>query len=152
MRTGRTQARRKWLELQATGIRLAELLGPTKRVTGTGVIDGEITLRTDARGLWIERGELHARTAGTLQVTDAAWRKSVVEIKSSTIPVQKAVATALMDFKYDTLTADLAGPGNGPELRITTRGRGQRNKQELDIAIGVRGVRDSAARLMKGHQ
>jgi hypothetical protein len=139
--------------VQARGLRLAALLSPTKRITGTGLIDGKIALRTDARGLWIERGELHARTPGSVQVTDAEWRKSVATMKASPLPVQAALTTALMDFTYDTLVVELAGPGPGSpsELRVTARGRGQRNKQELDIAIGVRGIRDSAARLTKGH-
>ncbi len=135
--------------VRATGLRIGELLSPTKRVTGTGLVDGEIALRADAGGLWIQRGELHARTAGTLQVTDADWRASVAAIKTSRIPVQKAVATALVDFKYDTLTAKV-GSGKGAELQLALRGHGVRNKQELDIAVNVRGVRDSAAKLLKG--
>ena len=140
----------KPLLVHATGLRIGDLLIPSKRVSGTGFIDGEIALRADAGGLWIQRGELHARTPGTLQITDAAWRAAVASMKPSPIPVQKALATALVDFKYDTLTATLAGPGTAPELALVLRGQGSRNKQQLDIAVNVRGVRDSAARLLKG--
>ncbi len=136
------------LVLYANGVRLVDLLAPTKRVTGTGVIDGEIALHVDTRGLWVRKGQLHARAGGTLQVTDAALRKKVAAINPAS--VQSKLGSALTDFKYDTLTAELSAPGDGPELRVSTRGRGRTNSQELDIAIGFRGVRDVAADLLKG--
>ena len=139
------------LVLRARGIRLADLLGPTKRMSGTGVIDGEVALRADGDGVSIKRGEFHARTPGTLQVTDAALRDRVAAMKGP-FSLRATLGAALMDFRYDTLTAELAAPGSGPELRVATKGRGRRNKQELDISIGVRGVRDASARVLGGNR
>lgn len=131
--------------VRARGLRLGSLLAPTKRVTGTGVLDGHLAMRVEDGGLWLQRGELRARTGGTIQVADAGWRERIGAAQSP-FDVQANVVNALTDFQYRALTVQLAPPGAGKELALATRGRGRRNRQELDIAISVRGVRDMVAR------
>lgn len=133
------------LVVRAHGLRLGSLLAPTKRVTGTGVLDGHLAMRVEDGGLWLERGELRARAGGTIQIADAGWRKRIGAAQSP-FAVQANVVNALTDFQYRTLELQLAPPGAGKELELATRGRGRRNRQELDIAIAVRGVRDVVAR------
>jgi hypothetical protein len=136
--------------IRVRGLRLADLLGPSKRVSGTGLIDGDISLRLDDDGVWVEHGMLAARTPGTLQVTDVALRKRLAE-ETGPFSLRATLAATLLDFRYDTLTAQLAAPGKkGSELRLALKGRGRTNKQELDIAIGVHGVRDASARVLGG--
>ncbi len=131
--------------LRAKGLRLGSLLQPTRRVTGTGVLDGYLALRFDGDELLIDRGELKARQSGTIRVSDPGLRKRVGAAQSP-FAVQKNVVNALTDFRYNTLKLELAPPGAGKELALSTRGRGRRNRQELDIAIAVRGVREVVAR------
>jgi len=137
--------------LRARGIRLSDLLGPSKRMTGTGLVDGGVALRADREGVWIQRGEFHARTPGTLQITDGKTRDKIAAMKGP-FSLRATLGAALTDFRYDTLTAELSAPGRGAELRVATKGRGRKNKQELDIAVGVRGVRDVSARVLGGTQ
>src|SRR5690606_10455097 len=63
--------------LRARGLRLGSLLQPTRRVTGTGVLDGYLAVRFDGDELSLQRGELKARASGTIRVSDPAWRKRV---------------------------------------------------------------------------
>jgi hypothetical protein len=136
--------------LHVRGLRLADLLGPSKRVAGTGLIDGDVSLRVDGNGLWVERGMLAARAPGTLKVTDRAWRERIAQ-ETGPFSLRATLAATLLDFRYDTLTAQLVAPGKtGSELRLALKGRGRTNKQELDIAIGVHGVRDASARVLGG--
>jgi hypothetical protein len=133
------------------GLRLADLLGPTGRVSGTGLIDGDVTMRVHGDGLWFERGKFYARTPGTLQVTDADLRNSVAAMKGP-FSLRATLGNALMDFQYEALSAELASPGKGAELKLALKGRGRTNKQKLDIAIGVHGVRNASARVLGGKQ
>lgn len=134
------------LVLRARGLELARLLAPTKRVTGSGVIDGELALHVDSKGWSLLHGELHARSSGALVVRDAKWRK-LVATPGSQLAVQTRVINALTDFEYSALTAELAPPGSEKDVRVSLRGRGRTNHQELDIALRARGVRDIAAHL-----
>jgi hypothetical protein len=133
--------------VRVRGLRLADLLGPTKRVTGTGLIDGEISMRVDGAGLWVERGQFAARAPGTLQVTDTALRDRVAAMNGP-FSLRATLGAALMDFRYDTLSASLGAGGS--DLRLGLKGRGRTNHQQLDIAIGVHGVRDASARILRG--
>lgn len=133
------------LVLRARGLRLGSLLEPTRRVTGTGVLDGYLAMSFDGDELSLDRGVLTARQSGTIRVSDPAWRKRVGAAQSP-FAVQANVVNALTDFRYNTLKLELAPPGANKELALSTRGRGRRNRQELDIAIAVRGVREVVAR------
>jgi hypothetical protein len=130
------------LVVHARGLSLAELLRPTKHMTGTGLVDGRVALRVDAMGWSLHDGELHARAPGALRVGDARALQM-----QSPFALQTRVANALTDFQYDALSLELAPPGADTELRLSTRGRGRRNHQELDIAIKVHGARAFATRL-----
>lgn len=131
--------------LRARGLRLGSLLQPTRRVTGTGVLDGYLAMRVDDGELSLGRGELRARSTGTIRVSDPDWRKRVGAAQSP-FAVQANVVNALTDFRYHTLELALGPPGASKELALSARGRGRRNRQELDIAIGVRGVREVVTR------
>jgi len=135
--------------VRARGLQLAQLLEPTQHLTGSGLVDGVVSLRLERDGWSLDRGELHARKGGILRVTDPAWRKRVTQ-EQSPFAVHAKVLDAVTDFQFDTLSAELAPPGAETDLRLSTRGRGRRNDQELDVAIGIRGARDVAARLPGG--
>lgn len=130
------------LVVHASGLSLAELLRPTKHVTGTGLVDGRVALRVDATGWSLHDGELHARAPGALRIGDPR----ALQVQSP-FALQTRVTNALTDFQYDALSLELAPPGAETELRLSTRGRGRRNRQELDIAIKVHGARAFANRL-----
>jgi hypothetical protein len=134
--------------VRARGLQLAKLLKPTEHVTGSGLVDGTIALRVDNRGWTLEHGELHARQPGTLQLTNPAWRVRAAQA-ASPLALHTKLTSALSDFQFDALKAELAPPGTngGSELKLSARGRGRRNHQELDVAIGIRGAREVAARL-----
>ncbi|HEX5061919.1 MAG TPA: YdbH domain-containing protein [Kofleriaceae bacterium] len=132
--------------VHARGLQLAQLLEPTEHLTGSGLVDGTVALRLDRDGWSLDSGELHARKGGSLQVTDRTWRDRLTK-EQSPFAVHAKLLDAVTDFQFDTLTAELAPPGAGTDLRLSTRGRGRRNHQELDVAIGIRGARDVAARL-----
>lgn len=134
------------LTLRAKGLRLRELLGTTGHASGTGLIDGFVSLRLGDGGLELERGELRARRPGRIQVA----RGSAAE--PSPFELQKTVVDALSDFQYDRLVAELAPRGAGTELTVSTRGRGRKNRQELDIAVRINGVRDVVKRLTGASQ
>ena len=90
---------KKKIDLANIGtVQVLDLLGPTDRVTGTGVIDGEVALRADGDGLWIHRGEFHARTPGTLQVTDTKLRERVAA-KLKEVPGDPWALGAMAELK-----------------------------------------------------
>lgn len=122
--------------VEARGLRLADALQPTHRLSGTGLIDGRLEVRSGPAGWELSAGELHARAVGTIQVTDQQWRDRVAEA-SAPLAVHAAIADALLDFEYSNLTADLAPA----QWRLVLQGRGRRNHQALDIAIGVHDLR-----------
>jgi hypothetical protein len=122
--------------IAANGLRLDDMLKPTRRLSGTGLIDGSVHLVRSAAGWTLTSGELHARDAGTVHVTDRAWRERVVAARAP-LAVHAAIGEALLDFQYDSLTASLGDE----QLQVAIRGRGTRNHQALDITVGVHDLR-----------
>jgi hypothetical protein len=100
--------------------RVANLL-PGGRIAATGVLDGELVFDHDRSGVRLERAALHARSSGELHVS--------------------RVPTAVGDFQYDRLTCEVLPAGHDPEAIISIHGKGIRSRQELELAINVRGVR-----------
>ncbi len=137
------------VSLRATGLELKDMLVPTKRVTGSGLVDGTAKIALDKSGWSLLRAELHARDGGTLRVNDPSLQRAAMK-PDSPFAVQKAIANALTDFRFHVLSATLSSPAQSTELKVATRGRGRRNQQELDISIAVRGARDALARLLEG--
>jgi hypothetical protein len=135
------------LVLRARGLQLATLLRDSKRVTGSGLLDGFLAMRLDDGSVALQRGELRARRGGRIQVIDASWRKHVAAAQDSPFDVRTNLVNALIDFEYSALGVELAPPASGGALKVSTRGHGRRNRQALDISIAVRGVRDLVARL-----
>lgn len=137
------------VSLRARGLQLEHMLVPTKRLTGSGVIDGSASIALGKSGWQLLRAELHARDSGTLRVNDPSLQRAATT-PDSPFAVQKAIANALTDFRFHALSATLTSPAENTELKVATRGRGRRNQQELDISIAVRGARDALARLLEG--
>lgn len=134
----------------AHGLQLHTLAGATGRLAATGLVDGDLSLVLDDAGLNIQHASLRARDGGTLKVLDSDWRARIAKLQSP-LAVHAAIASALSDFEFSELAAELAPPtGAEPDLRVTTRGRGRRNHQELEIAIAIRGFRDVLPRLTRG--
>lgn len=136
--------------IHARGLRLAELVkqvNQTQRVSATGLVDGSVAFHRDDSGWSVVSAALRARPGGVLQITDRAWREKLAKLETP-LALHAAIAGALMDFQFTELAAELGPHGADPELRVNARGRGRRNHQELDIAVGVRGVRDVAPRLL----
>lgn len=137
------------VSLRARGLQLKHMLVPTKRLTGSGLIDGSANITLGKSGWQLLRAELHARDGGTLRVNDPALQRAATT-PDSPFAVQKAIAKALTDFRFQALSATLTSPAENTELKVATRGRGRLNQQELDISIAVRGARDALARLLEG--
>jgi hypothetical protein len=137
------------IELRAVGLRLDELVKSTKHITGTGFVDGHLTLRLDNTSWSLRSAALNARAGGNLQVASPAWRDKVAKAQSP-FAVHAAIGNALTDFEFTELWAEVHPADAGPELQLRTRGRGRRNHQKLDIAVNVRGVRDVAPNLLGG--
>jgi hypothetical protein len=137
------------LSVRARGLQLKSMLASTKRVAGSGLIDGSAKLHVGSGGVSVRMAELHARRGGTLRVADPALQRAVTK-QDSPFSVQTAVANALTDFQFEALSAKLTSPQQRSELTVATRGRGRRNQQELDISIAVHGARDALARLLGG--
>jgi hypothetical protein len=137
--------------LHAKGVQLGDLLEKTGRVSGKGLVDGSVALHLAGSDWTLKTAALSARSGGTLQVTDQGLRDRFAKV-ASPLAVHAAIANALTDFQFTELVAELGPRGADPELRLKTRGRGRRNHQELDIAVGVRGVRDVAPSLLGGNQ
>jgi hypothetical protein len=137
------------VSLRARGLQLKHMLVPTKRLTGSGLIDGSASIALGKSGWSLLRAELHARDGGTLRVSDPALQRAATK-PDSPFAVQKAIANALTDFRFQALSATLTSPAETTELKVATRGRGRKNQQELDISIAVRGARDALARLLEG--
>ncbi len=135
--------------MRARGLSLATLLAPTNKVTGAGRVDGDLTLRLDNDDVSLTSASLRGQPGGRLQVSDAQWRDQVAKMQSP-LAVHAAIASAMTDFDYRELAVELGPRHANPELRLTTRGRGHRNHQELDIAINIRGVRDALPSLLGG--
>jgi hypothetical protein len=143
---------RSTIVARARGLQLRTLAGATGRLSATGLVDGDISLVLDDTGLNVRRASLRARDGGTLKVLDSEWRARIAKLQSP-LAVHAAIAGALSDFEFSELAAELAPrTGAGPDLRVTTRGRGRRNHQPLDIAIAIRGFRDALPRLTRGTQ
>jgi hypothetical protein len=137
--------------LHANGVQLGDLLKQTGRVTGNGLVDGSVALHLAGSDWTLKSAALTARAGGTLQIADKSLRDRLAKVDSP-LAVHAAIANALTDFQFTELVAELGPRGADPELRLKTRGKGRRNHQELDIAVGVRGVRDVAPSLLGGSQ
>lgn len=131
------------ITVRASGLDLGRTLAALGhgRVHGTGALDGELVVRVAAGDWSIASAGLRTRDRGTIGVADAALRDRLAKLDSP-FAVHQRIAGALADFAYDTLTAELGARTANPELRVTLRGHGRRNAQQLDLVLGVRGVRD----------
>ncbi len=128
--------------VRARGLQLAEVLRLTRHASGSGTLDGQLALRVGDGGWSLRDGELHTRAPGRLSVKDAGLVTS-----KSPIAVHERIANALGDFELAALSLTLAPAGTDKDLRVSLRGRGRRNHQELDVAVGIRGARDLASQL-----
>ncbi|MDB4960611.1 MAG: hypothetical protein JWP01_610 [Myxococcales bacterium] len=138
--------------LRARGLSLGELAAKVGRgrMRATGVVDGEITLHVGGAGCSLKRGLLRTRGHGTVQIGDGGLRSRLAASASTPgLAVHHRVAAALADFQYSQVIAVLGAPGAGPDLRVVTRGRGNRVPQDLDLVITIRGVRDAADRFSR---
>jgi hypothetical protein len=137
------------LVIHARGLELAALAEPTEHVTGTGLVDGELSFQLADSGVAVRRASLRARRGGTLQIRDSKLRERLARMESP-LAIHVAIANALADFQFSELSVELGPKGADPELRVATRGLGRRNRQPLDIAIQVRGVHEVLPRLTRG--
>lgn len=109
------------LEIQVEGIDLQQLLRMKQHdeFTATGTLDGKIPLRLDKTGVYIERGELQARSPGVIR-----YRPSGGEALANTNPGLGMAITALRDFQYSVLRAGLDySPAGILKMRVTLEGR-----------------------------
>jgi hypothetical protein len=138
------------IELDVRGIQLGSVLGVVSTKTkGSGVLDGAITVR----GGELERFALRARGVGAFQVGDPAWVESAVtSIAAGHVAVSQRVGGALADFEYAKLGVVLTPTTSGPALRIELHGTGRRVRQELDLVINVRGLREAARLLVRAQE
>jgi hypothetical protein len=136
------------LLVHARGLELHRVLAAFAHghADGDGILDGELALRIDGAGTTFERGALHSRAMGGLRLNDAAWRARA-SASAAGFALHQRIAATLCDFEYSRLAAVLRPVGADPELQITTRGRGKRVAQDLDLVINLRGVRDAAQHL-----
>jgi hypothetical protein len=139
------------IDVHARGLQLEQALraiGP--RVDGRGVLDGELAVRATDQGWELQRASLHGRGRGAIRVSDARLRERVAKsAAASQFALHERIAGSLIDFEYAQLGIVLGPRGADPELRVSTRGRGKRVPQELDLVINVRGVRDTTRRLSR---
>lgn len=137
--------------LHARGLRLAELVREVPRMRAQGALDGELVLGLTDGVVTPLHGRVFARSPGTLEVGDAAWRERITRTQSqSPLALHARIADALSSFRYESLDLELAAPGAATELRLATRGRGLHNDQDIEVVVNVNGVRDAAARWSGG--
>jgi len=130
------------------GVQLQRVLAGISRghIDGTGMLDGELGLSSDESGWSLTGGSLRGRGTGAIRVADAEWRRRAAA-STSQYALHQRIAGALADFEYSQLAVALGPQAAGPDLRISTRGRGKRVLQELDLVINLRGVRHAMRRI-----
>lgn len=134
--------------LHGRGLQLDQLPG-RRRVEASGLIDGRLAIRAEGSHISPIEGELRARAGGRIRLTDPAWRSRVAGSASGGIALRRRVAGALADLDFSKLTVTLAPPGANPELRIALSGRGHDQPQQLELAVNLRGIRDTFHRFIK---
>lgn len=134
------------ITVRADGVRLEQLLAGSPRVTGSGIVDGTLTVQRRAGDWQLSRADLRARAPGTLRLTDPALREQIAKSQAP-FAVHAAIATALGDFRFASLSARLEA---ADKLTVAMRGRGRRNQQELDMKINVRGAGTLTSRILGG--
>jgi len=123
------------------------VLASDGKLEGSGLIDGELALRVDGRGVTVGRGALQARAAGAFRVRDAAWANRLTASIHG-VEVHRRIENALSDFAYDRLALVVRAPGSDPDATLVLHGRGKRVAQELAITVNLRGVRTTARTLL----
>ncbi|HEY6038184.1 MAG TPA: YdbH domain-containing protein [Kofleriaceae bacterium] len=126
------------LTIHAEALAVADLaaLASGGRMTGTGVLDGNVHLH---RGD-IERGIFAARAPGTLELRDPLWPKLLESIQTGAA-LHRRILLALSDFAYDTWRIDVQPPGLDPDCIVVLHGHGLKIPQDLDLTFNVRGLR-----------
>jgi hypothetical protein len=132
---------------------LLDLFGQGK-VTGSGLLSGEIPLTIGPGGVTFGRGALFATKDGQLHVKDLSALAETLgaqsggsgKNQSSAQQVRQNIIEALSDFQYDDLQADLRPDENGkPMAVIHLAGHGTKGaKQAIDLDLRIRGIEDIA--------
>jgi hypothetical protein len=121
-----------------TGLDLAVALPAATRgrVTGTGVVDGELVFRGDRTSVALSAGAAIARAGGELRLSDVAITTALAtHVADHPRALHHRIAGALADFHFASLALAF---GADPDVRISLAGRGNRVPQELDLTINVR--------------
>jgi hypothetical protein len=142
-RPGRVEA-----TLHVRGLPLGQMLAlaSDNKLEGSGLLDGEVALHVDDRGVTLARGALQARASGGFRVRDAGWTTRLMASIHG-VEVHRRIENALSDFAYDRLALVVRPAGTDPDATLVLHGRGKRVAQELAITINMRGVRTTARSL-----
>jgi hypothetical protein len=132
---------------------LLDLFGQGK-VTGSGMLSGEIPLVVGPNGVTLGQGALFATQDGQLHVKDLSALAETLgaqspggnKNQSSAQQVRQNIIEALSDFQYDDLSADLRPDENGkPMAVIHLAGHGTKGaKQAIELDLRIRGIEDIA--------
>ncbi|MCY1404694.1 Dicarboxylate transport [compost metagenome] len=123
------------LTLHLEGVRLEEILRayPAEGLAGTGILDGELPMRVDRRGVRISGGRVAARQPGVLQ-----FRSEKIRALGRSNPAMQLVASTLDDFRYDQLSSQVDYDESGRLLlALNLRGRNPSVEQGRPINLNV---------------
>lgn len=114
-------SRTQKLLLQVEGMELQELFKvyPAEGLAGNGIIDGQLPLYIDQNTVYIESGQLQARSPGVLQ-----FRSEKIQALGRSNPAMSIVAHALEDFHFNLLSSGLSYDQSG-KLSLDMRLEGQ---------------------------
>jgi hypothetical protein len=132
---------------------LLDLFGQGK-VSGSGLLSGEIPLTITPDGVTLGQGTLFATQDGQLVVKDLSALAATLggqsagasKNPSSAEQVRQNIMEALSDFQYDDLRANLQPDENGkPMAVIHLAGHGTTGaKQAIELDLRIRGIEDIA--------
>jgi hypothetical protein len=126
------------IAVHAEALAVADVLGLASggRATGTGVLDGNLTLHHGSFG----RAVFAARAPGVVRLRDPLWPTLLASIEAGPA-LHRRILLALSEFAYDRWTIDVQPPGGDPDCIMALHGHGLRLPQELDLTFNVRGLR-----------